>query len=161
MEARASEAKVIRPLDPYTQDPTRKSIFLAGTIEENDAWREFVIKELLNLPITILNPYQPKWDSTWVQDISGPRFVEQVDWELDMMDSADVIAVYFSQETAAPITMLEVGLWARSGKVVVACPDSEHSRRGNFQILERRIDGFVLVRTLDELVENVKKKLNI
>jgi hypothetical protein len=157
----SSRAKIVRAPDAYTQEPGIKSIFLAGTIEKDDAWRELIIKQLLHLPIAIFNPYQPKWDSTWVQDISDPRFVKQVNWELDMMDEADVIAVYFSKETAAPITMLEVGLGARHGKVVVACPDSEHSRRGNFQILERRIAGFVLVHTLDQLVESVKMKLDL
>jgi len=78
-----------------------------------------------------------------------------------MMEAADVIAVYFGPVTEAPITMLEIGLGARSGKVVVACPKSKFSRRGNLQILAKRLGGIVLLDSLEELGKGIQEKLNI
>lgn len=45
-----------------------------------------------------------------------------------------VIAMWFAPETKAPITLLELGLFARSGKVIVGCPDG-FWRKGNVEIV--------------------------
>jgi len=161
MDPKLSLIQIVNAPESYDHNPARKSVFLAGTIVEDDVWRRQIITQLSHLPITILNPYQPKWDSTWDQDISDPKFNQQVTWELDMMEAADVIAVYFGPVTEAPITMLEIGLGARSGKVVVACPKSKFSRRGNLQILAKRLGGIVLLDSLEELGKGIQEKLNI
>lgn len=56
-----------------------------------------------------------------------------------MMEAADVIVVYLHPETQSPVTMLEFGLWARSGKVVVCCPEG-YLRSGNVQVLCERFE---------------------
>jgi hypothetical protein len=45
--------------------------------------------------------------------------------------------MYFAPETRAPNTLLELGLFARSGKLVVCCPEG-YWRRGNVQVVCRR-----------------------
>ncbi|KAJ6545567.1 hypothetical protein B0H19DRAFT_1167991, partial [Mycena capillaripes] len=50
-------------------------------------------------------------------------FKEPVDWELDSQDLADSL----------PFSLLELGLYAPSGKIVVCCPEGFYLR-GNFQI---------------------------
>ena len=57
-----------------------------------------------------------------------------VEWELDGLERADVIAMWFAPETKAPITLLELGLFARSGKVVVGCPNG-FWRKGNVEVV--------------------------
>ncbi len=42
-----------------------------------------------------LNPYRDDWDSSWEQKISDPRFRGQVNWELQGMEEADIILMYF------------------------------------------------------------------
>lgn len=74
-----------------------------------------------------------------------------------MMEAADVIAVYFGPKAQAPISLLELGLFARTGKVVVACPKG-YWKRGNVQIVCSRL-GIELLDTLDELVQSLIKKL--
>ena len=76
-----------------------------------------------------------------------------------MMESASVIAMYFrpEKEVLAPISMLELGLFARSGKMVVACPEG-FWKRGNVQVVCRRF-GIKLLGSLQELEEEVTKKL--
>ena len=51
-----------------------------------------------------------------------PQFSQQVNWELDALEVADWIVVYFDPDTQSPISMLELGLHAKSDKVIVCCP---------------------------------------
>jgi len=110
-----------------------------------------------HLPVTILNPHRPDWDDTWKQDISDTRFKEQVDWELDMLKAADVIAMFFDPASLAPICMLELGLFAGSGKMIVACPEG-FWKRGNVQVVCQRYD-IELLDSLEALIERLMEKL--
>lgn len=139
-----------------------KSVFLAGSIDMGKAenWQERVSVALLAAfpnGLSIYNPRRDDWDSSWKQDISDPKFSEQVRWELDHLQEAAVICVYFDPNGQAPITLLELGLFAQSGKVVVCCPEG-YWRRGNVQIVCDRFD-IPLVDSLDELVDELKVRL--
>ncbi|KAI0741625.1 hypothetical protein C8Q80DRAFT_1064511, partial [Daedaleopsis nitida] len=111
------------------------SIFLAGSIEQGSAsqWQEALTVRLQHLPITVLNPRRPDWDKTWKQSKTNPEFNYQVTWELNCLERADVIAMYLEPNTISPISLLELGLFARSGKLIVCCPEDFH-RRGNVEI---------------------------
>jgi hypothetical protein len=136
-----------------------KSVFLSGSIDQGTApWQASIANLLSHLPITILNPHRPDWDETWKQDISDARFLKQVTWELDGMDAVDVIAIYFGAEAKAPITLLELGLFARSGKAVVACPEG-FWRRGNVQVICEKF-GIQLTGSVEELSKAVEKKIS-
>ena len=63
--------------------------------------------------VVVLNPRRVDWDSSWTQSIREPKFRGQVEWELDALERAQVIAMWFVPETRAPITLLELGLHAR------------------------------------------------
>ena len=67
------------------------------------------------------------------------KFREQVEWELDGLDRADVIAMWFMPGTKSPITLLELGLYARSGKLLVGCPEG-FWRKGNIEVVCRKFD---------------------
>lgn len=119
------------------------SIFLAGSIEQDTAsrWQDALIKKLNHRNITILNPRRKFWDPDWEQSISNPNFREQVDWELKAMEKADMIFMYFDPETKSPITLLELGLFAKSKKLMVYCPNG-YWRKGNVDFIceKYRID---------------------
>jgi nucleoside 2-deoxyribosyltransferase len=136
-----------------------KKVFLAGSIDMGKAvnWQEQVTQALAELDVAILNPRRDDWDSTWVQDISNKQFNEQVTWELDMQDAADVIVMYFDPKGQAPITLLELGLYAGSGKIIVCCPEG-YWRRGNVQMVCDRYD-LPLVETIEEMIELARKRL--
>lgn len=151
------QGRIILAPQPY-EPQGEKSVFLSGSIDkENPTWQARLSKALLSSNCTILNPHRPDWDSKWVQDISDERFSAQVRWELDMMERADMIAIYFLPDTQAPLTLLELGLFSRTGKVVVACPEG-YWKRGNVQVICERF-GIELVASLEELETAVKKKL--
>lgn len=112
------------------------TLFLAGSIEMGaaDDWQSRLVDELGARDLVVLNPRRVEWDASWRQSIDEPRFREQVEWELDALDRADVIAMWFAPETRAPITLLELGLHARGGKLVVGCPDG-FWRKGNVEVV--------------------------
>lgn len=112
------------------------TIFLAGSIEMGVAenWQEKVSEPLSNKGYIIFNPRRDDWDSSWEQDFSNPYFYQQVNWELDTLEKANHIIMYFSPETKSPISLLELGLFATSGKLLVCCPKG-FWRRGNVDIV--------------------------
>jgi hypothetical protein len=155
----APEFRVVYAPERVEIDRRTKSIFLAGSIDQGHAvdWQTAITKSLAHLPVTILNPRRHDWDSSWKEDISFEPFRTQVEWEQDMLEAADVIALYFSPDTKSPISLLELGLFARSGKLIVACPPG-FWKRGNVQIICQRLN-IELVKSGDELVQSVEKRL--
>ena len=112
------------------------SVFLAGSIEMGQAenWQTKVEASLADCEVVIFNPRRDDWDSSWKQSIDDPQFREQVEWELDALERADVIVMYFDPGSKSPISLLELGLFARSGKMVVCCPQG-FWRKGNVDIV--------------------------
>jgi len=74
-----------------------------------------------------------------------------------MLEASEVIAMYMGPESQAPISLLELGLFARSGKMVVACPEG-FWRRGNVQVVCARF-GVELVDSLEELIQGIERRL--
>src|SRR5207237_566481 len=132
---------------------TSPSVFLAGSIEMGKArfWQDELTSRLTDMAVTVLNPRRSDWNKEWKQEVSFRPFTEQVDWEMDHLELADVIALYFQPGTISPISLLELGLHAASGKVVVCCPQ-EFWRRGNVEIVCMRY-RLTLVKDFEELVK--------
>ncbi|KAI0888083.1 uncharacterized protein GGS22DRAFT_185463 [Annulohypoxylon maeteangense] len=136
-----------------------KSVFLAGTTTKTDDrdWREVLAESLLDLPVTVINPYRPDWDSSWKEDITCDHFRRQVEWELEKQDGADMVVFYFHPATEAPISLLELGLCARAKKAIVVCPEG-YKKRGNVQIVCRTY-GLETVESLDALKPAIARRL--
>ena len=135
------------------------SVFLAGSIEGDTAqkWQDIVIEDLANDNGILVNPRRDVWDSSWKQEINNPKFNEQVSWELEALEKVDLIIMYFDKSTKSPISLLELGLFAKSGKLVVCCPDG-FWRKGNVDIVCNRY-GVLQVQNLEELINEVKKRM--
>ena len=126
-------------------------IFLAGSIEMGRArnWQTEIIEFLPKDHIIILNPRRDDWDGSWEQSKNNPKFRQQVEWELEAQEKAHIILMYFDPKTQSPITLLELGLFAQSGKLIVCCPEGYY-RKGNVDIVCNRY-GVKQVETLEEL----------
>ncbi|HEX7846491.1 MAG TPA: nucleoside 2-deoxyribosyltransferase domain-containing protein [Chitinophagaceae bacterium] len=113
-----------------------KKIFLGGTIDNGASvnWQETTIQFFKEKNCTILNPRRDDWDQTWKQEASDFQFSQQVNWEMEAMDGADIIILNFLAGSQSPISLLELGLQAKSGKLVVCCP-KEYWRSGNVHLL--------------------------
>ena len=137
-----------------------KSVFLAGTTSKVDTtdWREALTTSLFDTPITIYNPYRADWDSSWREDINFAPYREQVEWELEKQDQADIVVIYFHPATQAPISLLELGVCVRApSKAIVVCPEG-YWKRGNVQIVCNKF-GVEMVDTVDGLKEAIMKKV--
>ncbi|KAJ7686652.1 hypothetical protein B0H17DRAFT_1204078 [Mycena rosella] len=154
-----SKARIYKP--PQKVQLSGRSVFLAGSIEMGVAedWQTALTERVSHLPITVLNPRRDDWDSSWKQTAADPQFRAQVEWELEQQERCDVIAMYFDPNTKAPISLLELGLFAASGKMVVCCPDGFY-RKGNVEIVCERAK-IPLVHTLDQLIDKVIERLTV
>ena len=141
---------------PESADP---KIFLAGSIEMGTAeqWQKKVAERLTGKPVILFNPRRDDWDSNWRQSKDDPNFREQVEWELRALSKSDFIILYLDPNTRSPISLLEMGLYAQSGKLLVVCPEG-FWRKGNVDIVCEKY-GFPQFASLDLLLEHVTSLL--
>lgn len=150
---------VVKP--PEKLPTNLKGIFLAGSIEmgKSEDWQKKVESLLKNENITIFNPRRDDWDSSWEQKIENEKFNEQVSWELNAMDQSSIIIMYLSPETKSPISLLELGLHAKSGKLMVCCPEG-FWRKGNVDIVCDKYN-IPMFNTIEELVHSAISKIKL
>ena len=136
------------------------TVFLAGSIEMGKAeeWQTEFCNKFQSYDINILNPRRNEWDSSWVQSIDNPVFKEQVEWELKGLDVSDLIIMYLQPATASPISMLELGLYAHSKKMIVCCPDG-FWRKGNIDIV-CEMYGITTCDNKDQLIQIATNIIN-
>lgn len=141
-----------KPPRSFMIEPDRPRVFLGGSIEMGTAvnWQSVVVQGLYGHPVDILNPRRDDWDASWNQSIDSPEFFGQVNWELDAMEASDVIVLNFVAGTMSPISLLELGLFARSKKLIVCCPH-DFWRKGNVDVACRKY-GIPQVASLSELI---------
>jgi Nucleoside 2-deoxyribosyltransferase like len=153
-------ARILKPPAPLRIQDGQRSLFLAGSIEMGQAelWQSEFERALADEEVVILNPRRDDWDPSWEQSIRNPLFREQVEWEISGQELATVIAMYFAPATKAPISLLELGLFARSRKLVVCCP-AGFWRRGNVEIVCDRY-AIPMVGSLPDLIDVARRKLN-
>lgn len=110
-------------------------VFLAGTIDngESDDWQSNLIWQMKNKhhspdpdadesigDIVVFNPRRNDWNSN-ASSISDVE--EQIKWEQQHLDEADLIIMNFADNSKSPITLLELGLYGPEGKTIVFCTD--------------------------------------
>lgn len=148
--------KIFRAPEEIPLQSNIKTIFLAGSIEMDKAvnWQKRC-EEMLQNDYIIFNPRRDQWNSSWSQTIENENFKEQVDWELNALERADIIIMYFAENTMSPISLLEFGLYAQSNKMKVVVEEN-FWRKGNIDVVCDRysIEQF---KTLEELILNLLK----
>jgi hypothetical protein len=147
-----------KPPAPFVVPAGQRVVFLAGSIEMGLAedWQSALAARLADRDVVVLDPRRDDWDASWRQSIDDPQFRTQVTWELDGLERADLIAMWFVPDTRSPITLLELGLHAASGKLVIGCPPG-FWRRGNLEVVAARY-GIPLVETWDDFVAEIRAR---
>jgi len=134
-------------------------VFLAGSIEQDKAvrWQDKIISELGNIEkILLMNPRRASWNGSMEQSLENIEFTNQVEWELKHLEAADLIVMYFDINSKSPITLLELGLFARSNKLVVCCPQV-FWRKGNVDVVCHQF-SIPQVENLDQLINFIQIK---
>lgn len=131
-----------------------KIVFLAGSIEQGQAsdWQRELVESLCasappsdwvfphaSNSILVLNPRRENWNPDLVQSIDEPEFADQVNWEMDGIEQADIIFFYLQADTLSPISLCELGFALASypEKVIVVC-ENGFWRSGNVEVMMDR-----------------------
>lgn len=81
-------------------------------------------------------------------------WVEQVNWELNGIENADIVVVYFGAEAKAPISLLELGLAAKT-KSCVVCVKDGYWKDANVRLVCKRL-GIQVVEKVEDLAASVE-----
>lgn len=152
-------AVVIKSPGEIPLNSKKTKIFLAGSIDMGKAedWQAKATQNLINENVIIFNPRRDDWNKEWKPLASDSNFKKQVEWELSALESSDIIIMYFEPSSQSPITLLELGLYVKSKKLLVVCPDG-FWRKGNVDITCKRYN-VKMYNTLDDLLAVAKKKI--
>jgi hypothetical protein len=155
--------EICKPPTVPPQDDDSTTIFLGGSIEMGAAedWQTHVTDFLktLNYDIRIFNPRRDVWDSSWEQSARNEKFSEQVNWELDQIERADIKAFYFDPNTKSPVTLLELGLMlSKYPSKCIVCSPPGFWRRGNLEITCAR-HGVPLLSSMGEFTAMIEQKI--
>ena len=149
----------LKPPAPLFLPAGTPSVFLAGSIEQGRAedWQTRFAAGLGDLDVVVVNPRREHWDSSWRQSLDEPRFRGQVEWELQGLEGATVVAFHILADTRSPISLLELGLVAASGRAMVCCEEG-FFRKGNVDVVCKRY-SVPSVATFEELLALARKRL--
>ena len=107
-----------------SKKPKAVKIFLGGTIDNGDSqdWQSALIEAIngveLSRPTHIYNPRRADWPSS----DNHKEIDRQIDWELYHLERANLIVMNILADSKSPISLMEIGLFARQGKLMVFCP---------------------------------------
>ena len=151
-----SAAYMLRPHEDLPKeiaaDNSFTKIFLAGTIDMGNSrdWQMELYDRFAKMDgrYILFNPRQEHWDA------SRPGEMDyQVRWELDHLEKADMIIMYILGTSKSPISLLEMGLHAKSNKIHVIC-EKDFYRYDNVRITCEYYD-VPLYDDLDAFFENI------
>ena len=130
---------VIKSPNAIPSHDMRTKIFLGGSIDMGNAvdWQARVTETLAEKNVILLNPRRDDWNKEWKPTSNDPNFRQQVEWELSALEAADIIIMYFAPGSQSPVSLLELGLYARTGKLMVVCPEG-YWRKGNVDIVAEK-----------------------
>ena len=131
-------------------------IFLAGTIDmgKSEDWQKNTcewFRQKESGKYMLFNPRRGKGLSGEMSD-----FEHQVNWELEHLEKADLIIMNILGNSKSPISLLEMGLYMKSGKLHVIC-EPDYYRYDNVRITCERY-GVPLYHSLDDYLKVFKER---
>ena len=131
------------------------SIFMAGGISNCRDWHAEYINQIKTelslytnyiddkipsggkLNVTLLNPRRTSFD---LHDKAMTE--DQIKWEFNMLNQADLISFWFSNETLCPITLYELGYWLGVAKDKVIIGVDDNYQRIDDVKIQSRLAGY-------------------
>lgn len=156
----AQESSIIKSPAELPLNDQRLKIFLGGSIDmgNSENWQEKLEEELSNSNIVLLNPRREDWNKDWQPISTDSNFRVQVEWELEALEFADIIVMYFAPNSQSPISLLEFGLYAKTQKLIVLCPEG-FWRKGNVDIVAEKYN-VQTVQTFEELISELQTHID-
>lgn len=139
---------------PDTYEGDLPTVFLAGGITDCPDWQQEAVGILAHTELALLNPRRRDFP------IHDPRAAyEQVTWEFEQLNDADVILFWFPASVSVqPIALYELGRHAVRNTRLIVGADSDYSRRRDveIQLALARGPGFPIYCTLDAVCAQVE-----
>ena len=156
--AQDSKATLIKSPNDIPIDDNRLKIFLGGSIDmgKSEDWQAKLEKQLSGYNVIVLNPRRDDWNKEWKPISTDPNFRKQVEWELSALETSDIIVMYFAPGSQSPISLMEFGLYAKTNKLLVLCPDG-FWRKGNVDIVAEKYN-ISMINSFDELMMELKNR---
>ena len=145
--------------DTWFYKNTQFRLFLAGTIDmgNSEDWQDKFVKSISQMKHPYgKNPdyfvlYNPRRDEHFGDD--PKEFEYQVNWELDHLEACDRIVMCILGTSKSPISLMELGLFARTIKLHVICEPNFY-RHENVRIVCERYQ-IPLYDSLDEYLKSI------
>ena len=133
--------KMYKEDSSYYDNDNYFKIFLAGTIDngESEDWQTDVYHNLLWLiePAVVtygqdyctppgkynVVMYSPR-RKDWKTDATVEDVENQIRWEQDKLEKADLIVMALQDNSKSPISLLELGLYGTEGKLICFCTEN-------------------------------------
>ena len=128
----------------YKLDYTRHRVYLAGSTK-GDNWQGRFVREMSGLNVDVFNPRNNVVDG-------------QYGWEIDHLNIATVIALYFDPKDPSPSGLLTLGMFAKTDRLIVCCPKIFY-KKGDVDIICEREDIHT-IETLDLLIEHTVARVS-
>ncbi|WP_405414549.1 nucleoside 2-deoxyribosyltransferase domain-containing protein [Maribacter sp. Asnod1-A12] len=95
----------------------QRSIFLAGSMDHKQevSWRDEISAEFGTY--SIFDPTNNNHDHLNVKEMK-----RHINWELNALQLSDMILLNFLPNALSPISLIELGLYVNSEKLIVICP---------------------------------------
>jgi len=152
-----TKLKYTAPETPITGEPY---IFLAGTIDNGNSedWQERFSNYFAKEGWRTLNPRRKDWNSATDPILENKNFKQQVEWEANGLELAEVIVFNFLENSLSPVSLLELGEFGSKGHTAihVICPRS-YFRRGNVEHFCSRQDYIQLFDSEQDFFTNYKE----
>ena len=132
-----------------TPTNSKYSIFLAGTIDcgNSEDWQTKVAESFIDYDVILYSPRKENWN-----DIDDDIYT-QINWELDHLEFCDLIIMNLLPDSKSPISLLELGLFAKSDKLVVCCPKEFYRYHNVKSVCDRY--SVPLYDNMDELQKDI------
>jgi len=96
----------------------KPSLFLAGSmdIKGQTNWRERATEQF--------QAYYHIFDPTHTNhsNLNDTEMSKHIKWEWEALNRSDLILLNFTAQAKSPMSLLELGMYISSGKIVVVCP---------------------------------------
>ena len=80
-----------------------------------------------------------KFELSAFTDEYSPEIDKQIEWELYHLEKADMIVMNILADSKSPISLMELGLFAKEGRLMVFCPKAFY-RYDNIRVVCKRYD---------------------
>ena len=137
-------------------------LFFGGTIDNGSSedWQNELTKKLdiinSSRDVYIYNPRREDWPSS----DEKKEISRQINWELFHLEKSDLIVMNLLENSKSPISLMEIGLFASRGKLMVFCPKGFY-RYDNVRIVCERYDiPLYATNNIDFIAEKVIEYVN-